>query len=574
MASLTRPDRYRLRPLLVAGLASLVAWTELYFLLFSHTFWGAPTLIPDRWPQVFGPFEARLPWAWVHAHRDQLLGLTNAGIWLGLMAMLFAAWIWAWRAAERIPGDDPGIAREGGRIVLVGVVCFSAILVLAPSMTSSDVFSYIWYGKMAGIYQLSPFTHTPNNFAYQDTYGWLQWVYWKDQPTVYGPVWVGIAGLLARLAQALDGDIVTYLLTHRVLAAVLHLANTALVWSLAGKLGPRTAGARLAATVFYGWCPLVVWEFAGSAHNDVMMIFFILAGLWCHQRGTGSPGRNLWWQAAIGALVLAGLVKAIAFVLIPAYLLLVWRDVRGAHPWWQRAAVAAQVGGITVGLGALLYWPYWQGLATLRALLIAPGNERSINSLGDVLRFRTPEILYWLGNIFAPGQMGPWAIGVIGDSMEGWLRPLLTAVAGALVLALTWQARDTRTLVRGWGWLLVAYLLIGAMWFWPWYVTWFLPMAALLGPGRLRNAGVLYAIGGLALYALAPTLAAPLDGLEGYVPLICFGPVAAYLLRAVWQDQRAKRPILAAGAPAMPAYSRPPIAPRRLGRAGSAPVTD
>jgi 4-amino-4-deoxy-L-arabinose transferase-like glycosyltransferase len=532
--------------LLAAGLVSILAWAAVYVLLFSHTLWHSPTLIPDHWPALFYPIEALLPWAWVHAHRDTPAGLANVGIWLALAAVLLGAWGWALRATGRLRTADPWIVREGFRIILVGLLLLSLILVFSPGFTSQDVFSYIWYGKMAGVYGVSPYTHTPLFFAWQDPKGWLQWVYWKNQPSVYGPAWVWPAAALARLAESIDGDIVTYLLTHRFLAAGLHIANTVLVWNLAGKLIPRSPGARLAATVFYGWCPLVVWEFANNAHNDALMVFWILVAVWCHVKGMAQarhePRRGLrgWWQAAVVALTLAALVKLIAILLIPGYMMLLFRTVDGAHPWRRRVAIGAQAGALALGLSALLYWPQWEGWVTLQPLLTAPGNERYVNSLGDVVRYRGPEIIHWLGvTLNLPGAH-TWRVEAIGDSMEAWVRPLFTLTAGAIIGGLSLRVRDFKSLLRNWGWSLVAYLLIGALWFWPWYVTWFAPLAALRGPGRLRTTAILYTIGGMILYGLYPLLAPPFADLEGYVPLICFGPVALYLLGRTLSDLREK----------------------------------
>jgi hypothetical protein len=124
--------------------------------------------------------------------------------------------------------------------------------------------------------------------------------------------------------------------------------------------------------------------------------------------------------------------------------------------------------------------------------------------------------------------------------MERWVRPLFTLAAGAIIAVLSLRVHDFKSLLRNWGWSLIAYLLIGALWFWPWYVTWVAPLAALRGPGRLRTTVVLYTIGGMVLYGLYPLLAPPFGDLEGYVPLICFGPVALYLLRCTVGDLREK----------------------------------
>jgi len=67
------------------------------------------------------------------------------------------------------------------------------------------------------------------------------------------------------------------------------------------------------------------------------------------------------------------------------------------------------------------------------------------------------------------------------------------------------------------------------MWFWPWYISWLIPFAALAGVGHLRTATALYATSGLVFYGLAPQLPPPFAGLEGYIGLVCSGPVLFYL---------------------------------------------
>jgi hypothetical protein len=535
-----RAPRAPWRRLQAAGLALFVAWAGVYVLFFSHTLWQAPTLIPDHWPKIFYPLLEHMPWVWLRAHRDTALGAINVLIWGALLVILFSAWLWAMRAA-RDAAAAGAPAREGLFLALMGLFVMTLILVVSPGFTSQDVYSYIWYAKMAGVFHVSPFTHAPEFFAFQDYQHWLQWVYWKDQPAVYGPAWVWPAGVLGSIAERLDGDIVTYVLSQRVFAAALHLINTALIWSLAGKLMPAQPGRRLAATIFYGWCPLIVWEFTGNAHNDVWMLTWILVAVWLHLQGEAraarKPGRSLtgWWQAAVVALTVAGLVKAIAFVLIPAYMMLVLTRAPGPRPWRAWIGRSAQAVALVVGVSALLYAPYWEGWATLKVVMAAPGNERYVNSLGQVFRFRGPEILHNLAQ--ALGVVGPeWTVGSLGDWMEGWVRPLAMGVTGVIGLALTLRVRDVGGLLRAWAWMLLAYVLIGAMWFWPWYITWFVPFVALLGPGRLRTATILYAAGGMVLYGLAPTIPVPLTPLQDWTPLLCFGPVALYLLAASLRD--------------------------------------
>jgi hypothetical protein len=496
---------YSLRPLVVAGILSLLAWLGVYVLFFSHSLWEGPSLIPDRWPYFFYPIENSLPWAWVHAPRDSPMGWMNMALWVVLAAALFALWLWALRTTAAVPGGNPRLAPTGIRIVLLGLGAFSLLLVFSPGLTSQDLYSNIWYSKMAGVYGVSPFTHAPIDFMHADFQNWLQWVYWKDQACVYGPAWVLPAAALGWLAQHIDGDIVTYVLVQRGATALLHLANTVLIWHLAGKLWPLSPGRRLAATIFYGWCPLVVWEFANNAHNDVLLVFWMLVALWCHFKGVErqdrrpAAGLGAWWWGAVAALTLAGLTKLTGFLLLPAYVFLLWRTVGEMNRWRRRAAIAVQATGLAFGLTVLLYLPYWDGLGTLRTLLQAPGNREYANSLGLMVRFWLPGLLQAGADLLQFGPLARWAA-TLSAFLDAWLRPVLLGLAALAAAICAWRARDLRSLLHSWGWTWVAYLLIGAVWIWPWYATWVIPLAALAGPSRLRSLLVVSVAVGMIFY--------------------------------------------------------------------------
>ena len=113
------------------------------------------------------------------------------------------------------------------------------VLMVVPGVLSTDLFSYIWYGRIFGVFGDNPFTHVPADYAWHDTGNWLQWVFWKETPSAYGPVWVLLAGIVAQIAQAFGGDIAIHLLGNKLLADVAHLANVLLIWKLAGLVITR-----------------------------------------------------------------------------------------------------------------------------------------------------------------------------------------------------------------------------------------------------------------------------------------------------------------------------------------------
>ncbi len=132
-------------------------------------------------------------------------------------------------------------------------------------------------------------------------------------------------------------------------------------------------------------------------------------------------------------------------------------------------------------------------------------------------------------------------------------------VAGLLGFLAAWllqfrRVRSLETLLLAWTWVLLFYPLIASGWYWPWYATWAVclaalviegdrradaPRSALLLPAGTREvtiATLLLAGGSLTLYAFLPLYS---SSIYGYRALIALGPAAAFLLISVWRYRQA-----------------------------------
>src|SRR5262249_50628695 len=148
----------------------------------------------------------------------------------------------------------------------------------------------------------------------------LKLVFWRDVRSVYGPIWLLLSSGLALIAEALGGSLAVYVALFKLLGVVAHLLNVALVWLILGRLAPA---ARLLGTLFYAWSPLCLLEFAASAHNDALMLTFLLLGVYCLTRATN--GTTVWEAAAMVAFGLSIATKYVPLALIPLYFaLVVW----------------------------------------------------------------------------------------------------------------------------------------------------------------------------------------------------------------------------------------------------------
>jgi alpha-1,6-mannosyltransferase len=102
----------------------------------------------------------------------------------------------------------------------------------------------------------------------------------------------------------------------------------------------------------YAWNPLVIVEFAGSGHNDVLALLGIVCGLALVRRGP---------PIASVPIALAAMAKVFPALLLPVWIRRAgWPEKRTG--WW--AAALAAVAGLAV------LAPYWNALGMFRANMI------------------------------------------------------------------------------------------------------------------------------------------------------------------------------------------------------------
>jgi hypothetical protein len=546
------------RALILAGAALTLLFTLLFLLLQSHTLWESPTLLQDRWPELFYPLRDLFPKEWVWASRRTPIGVMNIFLYVALVAAMFAVFLLAARNIFKQHGLRDEHLRLSRRLLLGFTVAFLAILFIVPGTFSTDLFSYAWYGRIFGLHGDNPFLRVPSDYAWYDTEGWLQWVYWKDVPSAYGPAWVLIAGGIAQIAAALDNDIVTHVLGHKILASAAHIVNVILLWHLAGYVVKalwvrgRDAGAsQIGITLLYAWNPLLLVEFGASGHNDVLMLTCLFAALLALFKK-----RVL---VAAGLFALACLVKAFALIFIPGFIyLLLWRgrDLISEEPVRSslkgRFALAAGAVATMLAVWIVFYLPFWAGPETFSPLLGGPPARLFVHSFGTILRFRLPE---WLAGVAAENGWQPvaqWSAMAIGHRLEWPARWGPLAIVFVVFVFQTLYASTISRLLLAWSAILLAYLLIGSAWVWPWYVSWLYVPVILVEPGRLLTATLIFSATGLSLYAIYPVVDEPFHRLRDWTGIWLCGPPLLYLAGSTaleWVRAKRKGPELHIPAP-------------------------
>jgi hypothetical protein len=529
----------------------LLGYLGLFLLLESPTLWVYPSLIQDRWPGVFEPLLGIFPRAWVEATRTSGFGLLNALLYFALLAWLFGIYILVLKRLFSLGAFSELDARRALKIVMAFAGVPMLILLFVRGIFSTDIFNYIWFGRIFGIFGGNPYVDLAASYSALDTGNWLQYGIWHDRPNIYGPVWVMLASVIAWVAQVGDGSIVNHLLGHRLLADLTHLVNIWLVWKVAGLVIARywrvpallegttadqwRVSARVAVTIAYAWNPLLLIEFGVSGHNDLLLVTSVLAAIWLHLAGR--------WRLATLALALAGLVKFGGLIFLPGYLWLIfWQGSVSENSEQARLGERLWRVGQALLIAALAYVvcfaPFWKGLGTLSALpLVAPGTSSYNHSIGKILVLKLTEGINNIASGLNWQPAGAWELDSLHAAFDPYVRWGLLLVAAAISIAVTWRARIFARALPAWVVVVFVYLTVGALWFWPWYVSWLVAPAVLVGPGRLWNATLILCASSLTLYALFPVAAEPLAPLVGWTGLIIMLPPLAYILFS-------KRPLL------------------------------
>ncbi len=477
-------------------------------------------------------------------------GAPGAGIsFLLVLLLAFAALWWGLRRLGAATDSRREVPVAG--VLAVAVVLRLLALPLTPGL-SDDVYRYLWDGRVAASGS-NPYLLTPDD----ESLAGLRDDLWtktghREIATVYPPLALGIFAGAAVLPEPL--------LAYKLALAAVDLAGCVLLLALARRRGNGWAA------LAYVWNPLLVVEGAGMGHVDVLGASLVVGCVWLlgvggRTRGGQPDGRpdsqaasggsrrgrrRTQWEAATelhtgcaDALVgppkntreaeglappgrrgaqwgAAGMVAALAVLakLVPLVALPLWwrygdgrqrrRFAVGAAALLlpATAAVLLWTRGVPPGLveyalrweyNGPFYEPLWRLIGVLRLDLAASG------------------VVHLVRVIFG-GEVAatPWST-LYSYAYPQFLARLVLLVAAAALWLRLWRRRPgpVRAAFGAFG----AVLLMSPT-FYPWYLIWLLPWAALTGAR--------------AILVLSATL--PL----AYLPALAGVPYFPWVYGAVW----------------------------------------
>lgn len=374
----------------------------------------------------------------------------SAGLDLGLggliatLVLMFASYIVAMGAIEQL----------SGRVVLISTAALLALVLLAPPLLSTDIFSYDAYGRMSALYGANPYVHGPSWIPWDRVSG-LIGAQWSNIPTVYGPLFTALSYVLAPLSIA--ASVVAY----KSVAALSSLVIVAVVWK-----GARLRGLDpVKAVALVGLNPIIVVYGVGGGHNDLLMLALLMTGVYALLRQRGRTG---------GALMVTAIaVKMTAGLMLPFALADGTHRRNGARADQsedarRRRRIIAGAGMAAAVMGALGFALFGLGPLHLADTLSKTQNQGNLQSIPRLI-----STLLGFGRLAATAELA---------LVAGFMASLLWLLWRVWIGKLDW--------ITGAGWATVS-LLITAGSLLPWYVAWLVPIAALSSDRRLRVAAIL-----------------------------------------------------------------------------------
>jgi hypothetical protein len=404
-----------------AGIAGLLVTTLLVALAAANTDLLLPESVRPVPAWLAGPFGSTG------------LDLGNVGLIIVMVAM-FGSYVLAARAADRL----------SARTVLMCIAAMNALVLLAPPLLSTDVFSYQFYGRMGAVYGANAYLAGPHALALDPLFPYIG-AKWSYTPTVYGPLFTAVSYVFAPLSIAASA------LAYKAIAALASLGTVALVWNAARLRGINP----VKAAALVGLNPLIVIYGVGGGHNDLLMMLIVVAGIYLMLANRV--------RSASALSVTAAAIKLTGGLMLPFAL-----ASGGARRARERRRDVLIGAGVAAAAIATLSFALF-GFGPLHLL----GTIQKVQSEGD-----------WHS---IPGFIGT-KIGLPGVAhVVGWL--LAAAFAGVFLWLLRRVWRGQLDWIDAAGWTAVT-LLLTASSLLPWYVVWLIPLAALASDRRLWRVAI------------------------------------------------------------------------------------
>ncbi len=190
------------------------------------------------------------------------------------------------------------------KLFIVSVI-INLFLWLVWPIASSDVFGYIYQGRVWAIFKENPYLTSYYSFQHDVFFNSLNNI-WSEYTSRYGPIFTIINSFFTFLFK---NNIVLNLFILKFFFIIINILNGYLIYKITKNKK---------AFYLYTLNPLILFEFAINGHNDVLFIFFIVLAMFF----LGKKGHDLKnYLTSFFLLTLSFLTKFISVIFLPIFAL-------------------------------------------------------------------------------------------------------------------------------------------------------------------------------------------------------------------------------------------------------------
>lgn len=378
--------------------------------------------------------------------------LAGTGLFIVLLAG-YGLLVFGWRGLLESPPDNPR------RLAFLGLGLAGLML----PMLSNDLFSVFAYGSIAA-HGHDVFT-TTSGFTQGVFYPWVG-ERWSEKVCVYGP-----STLLGAMPAALAGG------NPWLALALLRVAwFIPLVWVM--EMSFRSFRDRPFFHAMVWLNPLWLVQGPGQLHADLLGVVAVTGGILLERRGNVKAGWASFSMAVLGKY-------SFAFTGF-------WFWLSGTKTLSQRLLRIPTIVAVLVGVGALLYAPFWRGPSTLTDPIRTLAGMNPGGTLTEVAGY-VVQILRG-GGVPSPDAPVLEAVAIERSTQAStWfvvslvMRLVALALGVRVLRVMLRRPTDEDTIALGTGVLVVAALTLASHRFQSWYLMAALPFFGQACTGAWRR---------------------------------------------------------------------------------------
>ena len=329
------------------------------------------------------------------------------------------------------------------RNILLWSLAFQGIVLFSYPVLSSDVFDYILNTRIPFVYGKNPWTVPAIDFPGDP---FINLASWPRITSVYGPV-----HHLLTIIPAILGlnNLAASLLGFKLLMIAFTVLGCYTVMRLLGERNKTRALALFALN------PLLLIETAGNAHNDIIMVTFMLVSLLALRKQR--------FLLSGMFIALGTLVKLYAVVLLPFYIFLILKKTTNL----------GKTASLLLGFMVVMVAGGW-----------FMGKESIINQL---------QLFGWVATLKLNSL--PNLLNMIPD----WIFTLPFVLFALFTVRTIGSEKE---LVAAYVKLTLVYLMFVVTLYWAWYPIWYLPFLSLLPITKLTKAALTFSATSSLQYAI------------------------------------------------------------------------